>query len=83
MKNSDIFSIHNNNTLGKNLSDLRNELAHVGRPKKLIKILNISDYVDVAEMLKLVVVSHLLEQIGVARDVIYEYQKRLLPKTHS
>ncbi|MDR7088605.1 ApeA N-terminal domain 1-containing protein [Cellvibrio fibrivorans] len=78
-----IFIIHNNNSLGKNLSDLRNELAHVGRPKKLIKILNISDYVDVAEILKLVVVSHLLEQIGVARDVIYGYQKRLLPKAQS
>lgn len=74
-----IFLRHNNESLGKNISDLRNELAHVGRPKKLIKILDINDYVSVGKILKLVVVSHLLEQLGVSREVIYEYQDKLIP----
>jgi hypothetical protein len=79
----DIFSNHNNEGLGKNISDLRNELAHVGRPKKLIKILNINDYVNVGRILKLVVVSHLLEKLGISQEVIHEYQNKLIPKVGS
>jgi len=75
-----VFLGHNSESLGKNISDLRNELAHVGRPKKLIKALDINDYVNVSRILKLVVVSHLLEQLGVSQDVIHEYQNRLIPK---
>tara|TARA_R110002033_G_scaffold163161_1_gene200096 strand:+ start:121 stop:432 length:312 start_codon:yes stop_codon:yes gene_type:complete len=78
-----IFLSHNSDSLGKNISDLRNELAHVGRPKKLIKILDINDYVNVSRILKLVVVSHLLEQLGVTQDVIHEYQNKLIPDVRS
>jgi hypothetical protein len=79
----DIFLNHNNESLGKNISDLRNELAHVGRPKKLIKILNINDYVNVGRILKLVVVSHLLEKLGISQEVIHEYQNKLIPEVSS
>ena len=78
-----IFLSHNNDTLGKNISNLRNELAHVGRPKNLIIILDINDYVNVSRILKLVVVSHLLEQLGVTQEVIHEYQNKLIPEVRS
>ncbi len=78
-----IFINHNNDGLGKNISELRNELAHVGRPKKLLKILDINDYVNVSRILKLIVVSHLLAQLGVTQDVIHEYQKKLIPVIRS
>lgn len=54
---NDIFYSHNNDSLGKNISDLRNELTHVGRPKKLIKMLDINDFVNIGQILKLIVVS--------------------------
>ena len=78
-----IFIGHNSESLGKNISDLRNELAHVGRPKKLIEILDINDYVSVSRILKLVVVSHLLDQLGVTEEVIHEYQNKLIPEVRS
>ena len=78
-----IFIGYNSDSLGKNISNLRNELAHVGRPKKLIKILDINDYVNVSRILKLVVVSHLLEQLGITQDVIHEYQNKLIPEVRS
>lgn len=74
----DIFLIHNNEVLGKNISDLRNEIAHVGRPKKLINTLDLNDYVKIGRILKLVVVSHLLQKLGISQVVIHEYQNKLI-----
>lgn len=78
-----IFSKYNSECLGKNISDLRGELAHVGRPKRLIKILDINDYVNIGRILKLVVVSHLLEKLGINQEVIHEYQNKLIPDVGS
>lgn len=73
-----MFVSVNTNDLGKNLSDLRGELAHEGRPKKLMKCLNIGDYVRVGSYLKLIVVSHLLDKLGLSRTIIHEYQRKLM-----
>lgn len=75
------FSKVNSNDLGKNLSDLRGELAHEGRPKKLMKQLDIGDYVEIGRLLKLVVVSHLLSKLGFEQDAIHDYQRKLIPHT--
>lgn len=74
-----IFEPYSKKSLGKNISDLRNEIAHVGRPKKLINAMGLRDYVGVSEILRLVVVSHLFSQIGVGEDVTFEYQNKLMP----
>ena len=74
-----VFSKVNSNELGKNLSDLRGELAHEGRPKKLINLLNIEDYVGIGRFLKLIVVSHLLAKLGFDIDTIHSYQDKLIP----
>ena len=63
--------------LGKAISTLRNELAHVGRPKVMMKKLNIDDYIEIGQMLKLVVISHLFSKLGIARDKIHNYQRHL------
>ncbi|MBE8571289.1 hypothetical protein, partial [Vibrio sp. OPT46] len=73
-----MFASVNTNDLGKNLSDLRGELAHEGRPKKLMKCLSIGDYVKVGSYLKLIVVSHLLDKLGLSRTIIHEYQRKLM-----
>lgn len=74
-----VFSKINEEELGKNISNLRNELAHVGRPKVMMKKLSIDDYVDVGIIFQLVVVSHLLAKLGVSTKYIYHYQNRLIP----
>lgn len=74
-----IFSAVNSNDLGKNLSDIRGELAHEGRPKKLMHQLGINEYVDIATLLKLIVVSHLLSKLGFDQNTIHAYQAKLTP----
>jgi hypothetical protein len=63
--------------LGKAISTLRNELAHVGRPKVMMKKLNINNYIEIGQMLKLVVISHLFSKLGIAREKIHNYQRHL------
>ncbi|OBT16582.1 hypothetical protein A9266_18430 [Vibrio tasmaniensis] len=72
-----IFEKVNEVDLGKAISSLRNELAHVGRPKVMMKILTIDDYVDIGHMLRLVVISHLLSKLGIDKAQIHQYQSRL------
>lgn len=73
-----IFSKFNNNDLGKNISDLRNELAHVGRPKILMKKMEIDDYIRIGLYLKVIVTSHLLSQLGLVETQIHKYQKKVI-----
>ncbi|OOE76267.1 hypothetical protein BZG25_15555 [Salinivibrio sp. ML198] len=74
-----IFTAINNNDLGKNLSDIRGELAHEGRPKVLMHKLDISDYIEISRLLKLIVVSHLLSKLGFDEGSIHDYQNKLIP----
>ncbi|MCS6241372.1 ApeA N-terminal domain 1-containing protein [Shewanella baltica] len=73
-----IFKRVNTNDLGTNLSDIRGELAHEGRPKKLMYELDIVDYIDIASLLKLIVVSHLLSKLGFNIRDIHAYQVKLI-----
>lgn len=72
-----IFKIFNSNSLGKNIADLRNELAHVGRPKILMAQMKINDYVEIGLCLKVVVTSHLLSCLGLSDAQIERYQQRV------
>lgn len=72
-----VFEKVNEYDLGKALSSLRNELAHVGRPKVIMKTLTIDDYVDIGHILRLVVISHLLSKLGIDKEQIHRYQSRL------
>jgi len=73
-----IFSKVNDDSLGVNISNLRNEIAHVGRPKKLMKKLSIGEYIEIGHLLRLVVVSHLFVQLGIGMDKIHKYQEKLI-----
>ncbi|WP_279451366.1 HEPN domain-containing protein [Aeromonas hydrophila] len=63
--------------LGRAIASLRNELAHVGRPKVMMKKLNIDDYVYIGQILRLVVISHLFAKLGIHQEQIHQYQGRL------
>lgn len=69
-----------NNDYGKQLADLRNEIAHVGRPKKLLTKIGSHDQLVIAICLRLIIQSYLLHAIGVGKDSIFDYQKKNLPQ---
>lgn len=64
---------------GKKLSDLRNEIAHVGRPKKLLKKIGNHDQLVIAICMKLIVQSYILYMVGIEKNNIFEYQNKNLP----
>lgn len=75
---NNVFAKVNDHELGKNIADLRNELAHVGRPKVLMEKLTINDYVTIGHLLQLIVVSHLLAKLDISQEKRYQYQYCLI-----
>ena len=75
----EFFQRLNNKSLGENIATLRNELAHVGRPKVLMKKMNIDDYIEIGLYLKVIVTSHLLYNIGLSKKQIESYQNKFAP----
>lgn len=61
------------------LADLRNEIAHVGRPKKWLTALSLGQLVDVSRYLQLTIIGYILQDIGVPKDVVENYQARYAP----
>ncbi|WKE64384.1 hypothetical protein PVT67_11935 [Gallaecimonas kandeliae] len=66
-------------SIGEAIGSLRNEIAHVGKPKKIMSKLNIRDYVNIGFGMKLVIVSYLFGELGIEMEVIHRYQERSLP----
>lgn len=74
-----IFSKFNNKTIGENITIVRGELAHVGRPKKLMKVMSIDDYIKIGLYLKVTITAHLLSQLGLTKEQIECYQSKVAP----
>ncbi|CUY82100.1 MULTISPECIES: ApeA N-terminal domain 1-containing protein [Serratia] len=74
-----IFSKFNKKTIGENITIVRGELAHVGRPKKLMKVMTIDDYIKIGLYLKVTITSHLLSKLGLTKEQIERYQSKVAP----
>jgi len=67
-------------SIGQKISDLRNEIAHVGRPKILLQQLSLREQHEINMMLDLVVLGYLMIKIEVSRVAMEKYQNSLLAK---
>lgn len=56
------------------IGGLRNEIAHVGRPKCWLETLSLEQLVRISQYLQLTIIGRMLAEIGVAADVIGTYQ---------
>lgn len=66
--------------VGAGVSDIRNEIAHVGKPAKLLKKLTFRDLSDIAAGLELTVVGYVLRKLGVTESVVFQYQNDFCPE---
>lgn len=73
-----LLSKASKDSVGKSLSTIRNEIAHLTQSKKMMDKLSLSDYVEVGHLLRIISISHLLATVGVELNVIHQYQDRLL-----
>jgi len=66
--------------IGILVSDLRNDIAHVGRPKKLLSKFTLRDLVRVSRMLQLTVLGNILHQLGIDQERLDKYMNAFCPK---
>ncbi len=60
----------------KAIGELRNEMAHVGRPKQRLATLTLRELVQISRYLQLTIIGYILTNIGVPTHVIIAYQER-------
>jgi hypothetical protein len=75
-----IFAKINKKTLGENIGNLRDEIAHVGRPKKLLKVLSLQELANFDRYLQITIIAYILTKLGIPHHVIEDYQNKLTPK---
>lgn len=66
--------------IGVAISDLRNDIAHIGRPKKILELLTFKDMIRISNYMELTILGYILHELGIANDVIEKYQKLLIGK---
>ena len=66
--------------IGEAIADLRNEVAHLGKPRKLLLRLTLRDLMKVSRCLQLILVAHALETIGVNRTSVEKYLAARMPR---
>lgn len=71
----DILGVASVEAIGTAISALRNEIAHIERPKVLMKKLASTGVLRVARCLELVVIGSVLDSIGVPTEIRSEYQR--------
>jgi hypothetical protein len=61
------------------IGDLRNEIAHVGRPKQWLANLTLGQLVRISQYLQLTIIGYMLASIGLPENAICTYQDRYSP----
>lgn len=74
-----VFECSEISDVARSISDLRNEIAHVGRPKLWLKRLSLHGLANISQYLQLTIIGCILTELGVPKNVIDNYQKRYSP----
>jgi len=64
--------------LGEAISDLRNDIAHMGRPRTYLDKMSFRQKYNVCLALEAIVMGYILDQIGASKESITKYQKTLI-----
>ena len=61
------------------IGELRDEIAHVGRPKRWLESLSLGQLVRISQYLQLTIIGYILTKIGVPENAVSTYQDRYSP----
>lgn len=75
----EIFQKVGENDLGKGVGILRDEIAHVGKPKRVLQMLSLKDLVYISQYLHLTISGLILTNLGINKEIIRDYQIKFLP----
>jgi hypothetical protein len=76
-----IFKSAGVDDIGIGISGLRNEIAHVGRPKKLLKTLTVGNLMFISKYMQMTVLGFMLNQLGIKKEIIDNYQNNFTPES--
>ena len=79
---SQLTTIFNNvgqSDYGKGIGDLRNEIAHVGKPQVLLSKLSLGDMVSISQYLHVTIIGYILTLLGINKNIINNYQDKYTP----
>lgn len=65
--------------IGKAVGNMRDEIAHVGKPRTLLAALSLNDMVHISQYLQLTIIGYIMKTIGVPANVIAKYQENFCP----
>ncbi|WP_338431958.1 HEPN domain-containing protein [Synechococcus elongatus] len=74
-----VFECSEISDVARSISDLRNEIAHVKRPKTWLKKLSLNELANISQYLHLTIIGCILTELGVPKNVIDNYQKKYSP----
>lgn len=61
------------------IADLRNEIAHVGRPKKWLENFDLHDLIEISQCLQAIVIAYSMDKIGIPTSTAFHYQRQIIP----
>ena len=65
--------------VGVAIGDLRNELAHVGRPKIWLAKLQLPDLILLSQCLEMTILGYVMEKLEVPQKAVFAYQDSIIP----
>ena len=74
-----ILDKHGEKDIGITISNLRGELAHVGRPRKLLQKFSFNEIVNLCQYMQMTIIGFTLTKLGIEKDVISKYQNQFTP----
>jgi hypothetical protein len=71
-----VMSATSESDIGKMLSALRGEVAHIGRPAKLLAKIGDKGFLKVVLCLRIVIATHIYTKLGIPAENIMKFQRR-------
>lgn len=69
----DIFQLQTTEAVGIAIGEIRNEISHVGRPKKWLSNLQMGKLVQLTHLLQLTIISYILTGLGLPKKLVDKY----------
>lgn len=74
-----LFSTSELTEIGQGISDLRNEITHVGRLRNWLSKFDLRALVDISRYLQLTIIGYSLISLGVPLAIVHQYQEKNCP----
>lgn len=69
-----VFADVGEKDIGVGISELRNEIAHVEKPARLLLKLSLKELMAISRVMHLTIIGYILSNLGVSKDLVSAYQ---------